>query len=101
MYDYLTNRESLSRVFVLIDSKIPPQKIDLEFIWELFDEQIPFDIIFTKSDKIKTKELNKNINNFKNELKKKNIALPEFFVSSADKNTGKDEILSRIDNILA
>jgi len=54
---------------VLIDGNIPPQKIDIEFILELVDEEIPFDIIVTKIDKSKQKELNKNLKAFKQELK--------------------------------
>jgi GTP-binding protein len=82
MYDYLTQRESLKRIFVLIDGKIPPQKIDLEFVMELVDEEIPFDIIITKIDKTKQKDLNKNIKAFKQELTSRKIAMPEFFLSS-------------------
>jgi GTP-binding protein len=85
MYDYLTQRESLRRVFVLIDGNIPPQKIDIEFILELVDEEIPFDIIITKIDKSKQKVLNQNIKSFKQELKSRSIMLPEFFLSSSDK----------------
>ncbi len=97
MYDYLTQRESLRRVFVLIDGNIPPQKIDIEFILELVDEEIPFDIIVTKIDKTKQKELNKNLKAFKQELKSRNIMLPEFFLSSGTKWTWKEEILKYIE----
>ncbi len=85
MYDYLTQRESLRRVFILIDGNISPQKIDIEFILELVDEEIPFDIIVTKIDKTKQKDLNKNIKAFKQELKSRNIMMPEFFLSSGIK----------------
>jgi GTP-binding protein len=82
MYDYLTQRKSLKRTFVLIDGNIPPQKIDIEFIYELIKEEIPFDIIVTKIDKTKLKEINNNIKLFKQELKSRNIIIPEFFLSS-------------------
>jgi GTP-binding protein len=82
MYDYLTQRESLKRIFVLIDGKIPPQKLDLEFIIELVNEQVPFDIIVTKIDKVKSKDLNNNIKAFKQELKSRDVMMPEFFLSS-------------------
>jgi GTP-binding protein len=85
MYDYLTQRESLRRVFVLIDGNVPPQKIDIEFILELVDEEIPFDIIVTKIDKTKQKDLNKNLKAFKQELKFRDIIIPEFFLSSGTK----------------
>ena len=97
MYDYLTQRESLRRVFVLIDGNIPPQKIDIEFILELVDEEIPFDIIITKIDKAKQKALNQNIKAFKQELKSRWIMLPEFFLSSGDKWVWKEEILRYIE----
>jgi GTP-binding protein len=96
MYDYLTKRESLKRIFVLIDGNISPQKIDIEFISELMEERIPFDIIVTKVDKIKAKEINNNIKLFKQELKSRNIMLPEFFLASSAKGEGKDEILRYI-----
>ena len=97
MYDYLTQRESLRRVFVLIDGNIPPQKIDIEFILELVDEEIPFDIIVTKIDKTKQKDLNKNLKAFKQAFKSRNIMMPEFFLSSGTKWTGKEEILKYIE----
>ena len=97
MYDYLTQRESLKRIFVLIDGKIPPQKLDLEFILELVDEEIPFDIIVTKIDKVKTKDLNKNIKVFKQELKSREIMMPEFFLTSGTTWVGKEEILKYIE----
>ena len=96
MYDYLTKRESLKRIFVLIDGSISPQKIDIEFISELIKEEIPFDIIVTKIDKIKARETNNNIKLFKQELKSRNIMLPEFFLASSAKGEGKDEILRYI-----
>jgi len=97
MYYYLTQRESLQRVFVLIDGSISPQKIDIEFIYELIKEEIPFDIIVTKIDKTKLKEINNNIKAFKQELKSKNIIIPEFFFSSWTKWQGKEEILRYIE----
>lgn len=97
MYDYLTQRKSLKRTFVLIDGNIPPQKIDIEFIYELIKEEIPFDIIVTKIDKTKLKEINNNIKLFKQELKSRNIIIPEFFLSSWTKWQGKEEILRYIE----
>lgn len=97
MYDYLTQREILKRVFVLIDGKIPPQKLDIEFIIELVNEQVPFDIIVTKIDKVKTKDLNNNIKAFKQELKSRDITIPEFFLSSATTGVWKEEILKYIE----
>jgi len=97
MYEYLTERESLKRVFVLIDGKVPPQKIDIEFISELMSEEIPFDVIVTKIDKIKQKDLDKNLKLFKQELKSRNIMMPEFFFSSSTTGKGRDEILKYIE----
>lgn len=61
MYEFLTQRETLNRVFVLIDGKISPQKIDIEFISELVNENIDFDIIVTKTDKATQKDVSSNI----------------------------------------
>lgn len=68
MQEYITNRPSLKRVFVLVDGSIPTQKIDLEFMQELKFSEIPFDIIITKIDKLNQSELHKNILLLKQEL---------------------------------
>lgn len=97
--DYLVIREELFCVFVLIDARIPPQKIDLEFINLLGDKLIPFVIIFTKTDDKKFDH--KNIENFKQEMLSKWENLPQMFISSAVKKRGKSDILDFIHQIIA
>lgn len=97
---YLKKRETLYCVFVLIDSRIPPQKSDVEFINWLGENGIPLSIIFTKADKLKPTELETNVEDFKNELLKYWEELPKYFISSAEKKTGKDELLTYFSEIV-
>ncbi len=97
--DYLNNRENLVSLFVLIDARLKPQAIDLEFINMIGDADIPFSIVFTKSDKISQAELHKNVNGFKAELLKTWVELPTCFISSSVKNKGRDEILGLVDTL--
>jgi len=98
--DYVLKRENMHCLFVLIDSRISPQKIDIDYINWLGQNSIPFSIIFTKIDKISKTKLEENINNFKNELLKYWEELPRMFVSSATQKKGREEILKYIDEIL-
>lgn len=95
--EYLLHRENLMNVFVLIDSRIPPQTIDLDFMEWLGIKQIPFAIVFTKIDKLSSNELNKNIAKYKKELLKSWEALPPIFTSSATSKMGKEPILNYIE----
>jgi GTP-binding protein len=95
--NYLRKRENLSLVFVLIDARHSPQKIDLDFIHHLGKWEIPFAIVFTKSDKEKQTIVSKNVKAFLETLKKTWQFLPQHFVTSALKKTGKDKILALID----
>jgi len=97
---YLKSRECLFCVFVLVDSRLSPQKIDLEFINWLGENNIPLSIIFTKADKLKAQESEKNINAFKEALLQYWEALPEIFVSSAQNKLGKTEILNYFAKVL-
>lgn len=97
--DYLLNRKNLICVFVLIDSRIPPQKNDLEFMEWLGLKRIPFSIIFTKIDKLSSSVLQKNLIKYKTELLKQWESLPEHFLSSATSSFGKDDILNYIDKL--
>jgi len=101
MYDYFTTKATLKKVFVLIDGKIPPQRLDIEFLVELEKEAIPFDIIITKIDKAKQKELSKNLKNLKKELSA-NLEgeLPRMFLTSVLKKRGKKEILDYIETLI-
>ncbi|MAW96491.1 MAG: YihA family ribosome biogenesis GTP-binding protein [Leeuwenhoekiella sp.] len=97
---YFEEREQLVSVFVLIDCRHEPQTIDKEFMEYLGEKQIPFSIIFTKADKLKPKALERNIENYKQELLAGAWAeMPNYFVSSATNNTGKEEIVSYIEQI--
>ena len=80
---YLTNRTNLMCVFVLIDSRIKPQKIDLEFMEFCGIKGIPFVMCFTKADKLKNKELEKNISDYKNTMLESWESLPEIFITSS------------------
>jgi GTP-binding protein len=95
--NYLRKRENLSRVFVLIDSRHKPQKIDLAFVQQLFKWEIPYTIIFTKSDKEKPGVVTRNVKLFFDALNEVLPYLPQGFVTSAEKRTGVDEVLACID----
>ena len=97
--DYILEREQMTNLFVLIDSRLEPQKIDLEFMEWLGENGIPFSIIFTKADKLKGGRLKININSYLRELKKQWEELPPYFVSSSEDRTGRTEILDYIESI--
>ena len=95
--NYLRKRENLSMVFVLIDARHSPQKIDLDFLEQLKIWKIPFSLAFTKSDKENQRTVSKNVKYFLEAMKKTWQFLPQHFVTSAIKKTGKDKLLSFID----
>lgn len=97
---YFQNREELVCAFVLIDSNIPPTKIDLEFINGFGEYGIPFAICFTKTDRIGKATLDKNIALFLGELSKTWETPPPYFITSSERKTGKAEILDFIGNAL-
>lgn len=94
--DYVMNRENLLMLFVLIDFRIPPQKNDLEFIDMLGEKQIPFCLIFTKHDKLRVLDRDKNLNVYIEELSKTWDQIPEYFISSSTTSFGRDEILKYV-----
>ena len=94
---YLRKRENLVMVFVLIDARHTPQKIDLDFLNQLDKWEIPFTMIFTKADKETQAVVAKNVKLFLDRLRKTWQFLPQHFVSSATKKLGKDKILKLID----
>jgi len=94
--NYLRKRENLTMVFVLIDARHSPQKIDLEFLENLKLWQVPFCLVFTKSDKENQRVVSKNVKDFLEAMKKTWQFLPQNFVTSAVKKTGKAKILSFI-----
>ena len=97
--DYVTKRENLITMFVLIDCRIEAQKNDIEFINWLGEKNIPFSIVFTKADKLGVNALEKNIAKYRKELLNYWETLPVNFVSSAETGLGKDEILEYIDSL--
>lgn len=97
MVAYFTERENLQVVFVLIDSRIPPQQIDLEFLNMLGHYQIPFSIIFTKADKNKQSETAKNVQLFKNRMLENWEELPPTIITSSVKKTGREDLLDFIE----
>jgi len=98
---YFSNRAELTCTFVLIDANVPPQAIDLEFINYLGSLELPFVVIFTKTDKGKTTQVQKNIAAFNRQLKETWAALPTQFITSAEYRTGREEVLGFIDQINA
>ena len=97
--NYILYRESLTNLFVLIDCRHEPQQIDLEFLEFLGENGVPFSIIFTKTDKIGKRVLDKNVTDYKNKLSETWEELPPFFFTSALKKEGREEILEYIEEI--
>ena len=97
--EYIKNRKNLVSMFVLVDSRIEPQKIDLEFINHLGELQMPFSIIFTKVDKIKELELQRNLQVYKEKLAEEWEEMPNIFITSSEKEVGKDDVLNYIDGL--
>ena len=94
--NYILNRKNLVNLFVLIDIRHTPQKIDIEFIEWCGENGIPFSIVFTKLDKMKPNAAKDNVEKYKVELLKSWDSLPEIYVTSAEKKEGTEEILSFI-----
>jgi len=98
--NYFIKRKQLINAFLLIDIRHEPQKIDVNFMRWLGNNQIPFSIIFTKSDKLKSHALNEKLNNYKQiMIHEVWESLPPIFVTSSLKNKGGDDILNYIDNL--
>ena len=96
--DYLRKRENLLNIFVLIDARHEPQKIDLEFIDSLGEWQLPFAIVFTKADKEKPGAVQRNTNLFFEKMRESWQFLPQYFVTSAISKLGKEEVLGLIND---
>lgn len=97
--DYILNRSQMTLLFVLIDIRHEPQKVDLEFLDWLGENQVPFAIIFTKADKLGPVAGLRNVEAYKKVLLKSWEELPPIFISSSEKNKGKEEILDYIEEI--
>lgn len=94
---YLRKRENLVNVFVLVDSRHIPQKADLDFVNRLGEWEVPFCIVFTKSDKTSQAEVSRNVRSFLNVMRNTWQFLPAHFITSAVKQSGKDKILAAIE----
>lgn len=99
IYEYLEKRENLANCFVLLDSRLPLQEVDRNFLLWLGQKQIPFSIIFTKTDVLSKNKTNANIAKIKRELEKDWEFLPETFAVSSLKKTGREAILQYIESI--
>ncbi len=97
--EYMLLREELISVFVLVDCRLEPQKIDLEFMEWLGVSGVPFSIIFTKADKLSGQKLHANINKYKEKLYETWNELPPIFITSSEKKAGKTEVLDYIESI--
>jgi len=97
--DYFLKRKELSAAFVLLDSRHKPQDIDLDFMRFLGENGIPFSIVFTKIDKLSLKVINSNIAHYQDIMLKGWEEMPTYFITSATKKTGRDEILYFIEEV--
>ncbi|MFZ6038133.1 MAG: ribosome biogenesis GTP-binding protein YihA/YsxC [Bacteroidota bacterium] len=97
--DYILEREQMTNLFVLVDSRLEPQKIDLEFMEWLGENAIPFAIVFTKADKLGTGRLQMNIEAYREKLLETWEELPPIFITSSEKGQGRDELLHYIETI--
>lgn len=97
--EYILGREQLTCLFVLIDIRHEPQKIDMEFMRWLGEEGIPFAIIFTKADKLGPNAAKRNVADYLKVLKLEWSELPPYFITSSEKRTGRDELLEYIYSI--
>ncbi|MCL2041075.1 MAG: ribosome biogenesis GTP-binding protein YihA/YsxC [Bacteroidales bacterium] len=97
--NYLLRRENLQHIFLLIDSRIPPQAIDIEFMEWLSKNQRPFSILFTKCDKLSSNKIRSNLKAFQAELSQRWTELPLALLTSAETKKGKEEILQLIEEM--
>lgn len=98
--DYVFKCEKMHFLFVLVDSRLEPQRIDLEFIEQLGEGGIPFGIIFTKCDKLSKSQVARSVATYSKVLSEQWEELPPMFTSSSEKGEGRDEILDFIEKIL-
>ena len=94
--NYLAKRDTLHCVFVLVDSRLSPQPIDLKFIEWMGEHNVPFIIVFTKIDKLAQRDWQKNVEELKKIIQESWVELPSIIVSSSVKKLGRDEILGSI-----
>ena len=98
--DYLTKRENLMNIFVLLDARLEPQKIDLEFMNWCGEKGLPFSMVFTKIDKLSSSVLQKNLAKYKKEMLKYWEEMPPVFTSSSTSGFGREQLLNYIEKII-
>jgi GTP-binding protein len=98
--NYALKRENLRGLFVLLDSRLPPQAIDLDFIEWAGSHNLPLALLFTKIDKLKLNELQKNMKQYENKLLSRWEELPTIILTSSEKKTGKEEVLNVIEDLI-
>ena len=96
---YILQRPQMTNLFVLVDSRLEPQPIDLKFIEWLGENGIPFSIVFTKADKMKGSKLNANVETFLKKLEEQWEELPPYFITSSENRLGRKELLDYIGHI--
>ena len=96
---YILQRQQLVNVFLLVDVRLEPQKVDLDFINFLGTSSVPFAIVFTKADKLSATKVNQNVEAYKKVLSETWEELPPMFVTSSEKKQGREEVLDYIDQI--
>jgi GTP-binding protein len=100
IFDYLIHRENLTCLFVLLDIRLKPQAVDIEFMNRMVEDEIPFYIVFTKSDKLSQKQVNESVEVYKNFLLDMWDELPPLFITSAEKHVGREDILKSINELI-
>jgi GTP-binding protein len=100
IFDYLLHRENLTCLFVLIDIRIKPQIVDIEFMNRMVIEQVPFHIVFTKADKLSQKQVGESVELYKNYLLESWETLPTIFITSAEKHVGREDIMKNIEQLI-
>lgn len=97
---YVTERSQLTCLFVLVDSRHTPQKIDLDFITMLGEEGVPFGIIFTKADKSSGSKVAQNVKAFRQKLLETWEEMPPYFITSSENGKGREEVLGYIEEVM-
>jgi len=99
IYDYILKREQMRNLFLLIDSRLEPQPIDIKFMEFLGENEVPFAIVFTKADKLGSEKTKNNIKSYLDTIKEQWEEIPQYFITSSEKKIGKEEILKYISSI--
>ena len=96
---YFEKREQMILAFVLVDCRLEPQPIDLEFMQWMGESQVPFSIVFTKADKLKPNALTRNIETYKQKMLEVWEEMPQYFITSSSNSEGRDELLGFLGNL--